>query len=212
MKVTSDVGPWAIVPEWVLDAPDSDRAVRLYGMLGRYADRNGASYPSRRTLAERLRCSVDSLDRAVRELVTVGALEIAPRNNERGDQTSNLYMLKTGAPVRHPLGTPAATPLGTGAPQNESHVEREKPSMPSARQRNEIWDALSNVFGEPSTRSSQELRGKVVASLRSAGATPDEIYARAKRWALHFDHATMTDLALEKHWDTLARKPLRRTR
>jgi len=49
----------------------------------------------------------------------------------------------------------------------------------------------------------------VCSSLRAAGATPDEIFARAKRWALHFDHATLTDHALEKHWDTLPLKPRR---
>lgn len=82
---------------------------------------------------------------------------------------------------------------------------------PHKRAPNLVWDALSYVFGEPTTRSAQQVRGKVVSSLRAAGATPDEIVARAKRWPLHFGDAAMTDLALEKHWDTLPRKPLRRT-
>jgi hypothetical protein len=69
---------------------------------------------------------------------------------------------------------------------------------------------LSAIFGEPTTRTACQVRGKVVASLRSARASPDEIVRRAKRWPLHFDTATLTDLALEKHWDTLDRKPLRR--
>lgn len=89
------------------------------------------------------------------------------------------------------------------APQTSSQNGHPRP-------RNETWDALSAIFGEPTTRSAQKVRGKVCASLRSARASPAEIETRARRWPLHFDSATLTDLALEKHWDTLGRKPLRR--
>lgn len=84
-------------------------------------------------------------------------------------------------------------------------------AAPRERAPNEIWDTLADIFGKPTTRTAETRRGKVVSSLRRAGATPDEIVARAKRWPLHFDKATMTDTALESHWDTLPRKPLRRT-
>jgi hypothetical protein len=209
MRVTSDVGPWSIVPEWVLDAEVSDRAVRLYAVLGRYANSNGESFPSRQTLAKRLRCSESSAIRASRELEAVGALKIT----YRGDST-NLYHLIYVSPVTGG-GSNGDTRGGrTGDTQNESQVEREETPLaaePHKRAPNLVWDALSYVFGEPTTRSAQQVRGKVVASLRQAGATPDEIVARAKRWPLHFGDAAMTDLALEKHWDTLPRKPLRRT-
>lgn len=77
------------------------------------------------------------------------------------------------------------------------------------RARNPIWDALVEVFGEPSTDTSRSLRGKVCSSLTRAGATPDEILKRAKSWPRHFENATLTELALEKHWDALGRPPLR---
>lgn len=94
-------------------------------------------------------------------------------------------------------------PLGdavTRTPRREATIRR----------RDEIWDALGAIFGEPTTRTAEKVRGKVVSSLRYAHADPAEIEVRAKRWPLHFDRATLTDLALEKHWDTLGRKPLRR--
>jgi DNA-binding transcriptional MocR family regulator len=210
VRVTSDVGPFAITPEWVLDASISDRAVRLYGLLGRYADANGSSFPSRRTLADRLRCSVDSVDRAAKELVTVGALQIAARRTDSGDQTTNLYRLIHAAPVRTPLGTVAATPIRTPAAQNENQPERKNTLAATPRKRNKIWDALTYVFGEPTTKTATQVRGKVCASLTQAGATPDQVVARASAWPAHFDSAVMTDLALEKHWDTLGRRPLRR--
>ena len=73
---------FAIIDEWVLDLPVSDRAIRLYAVLARYADHDThKAFPSRRTLAERLRCSMKSVDRAVQELVDYGALSKQQRFN-----------------------------------------------------------------------------------------------------------------------------------
>jgi hypothetical protein len=80
------------------------------------------------------------------------------------------------------------------------------------RPRNELWDALTTVFGEASTATAKSLRGKLVRSLAQAGATPDEVLSRARSWPSHFDTATLTETALEKHWDALGRKPLRMAR
>lgn len=88
-------------------------------------------------------------------------------------------------------------------------VEEPNGSSGERRARNPIWDALTAVFGEPSTDTARSLRGKVCASLTRAGATPDEIVARARAWPRHFEHATLTETALEKHWDALGRRPLR---
>lgn len=73
---------FAIIDEWVLDLPVSDRAIRLYAILARYADHNThKAFPSRRTLSERLRCSMKSVDRAVQELVDCRALSKEQRFN-----------------------------------------------------------------------------------------------------------------------------------
>jgi hypothetical protein len=68
-----------VTPEWVLDAAVSDRAVRLFAVLNRYAGTNETAWPSRKTLAERLGCSVDSVDRALAELVAIDAVSIEER-------------------------------------------------------------------------------------------------------------------------------------
>lgn len=83
------------------------------------------------------------------------------------------------------------------------------PLPPLPRARNGIWDALAMVFGEPTTRTNTSLRGRVAASLGEAGATPDQILDRARVWPLHFPGATLTETALEKHWDRLGRPVLR---
>ncbi len=82
-------------------------------------------------------------------------------------------------------------------------------ATPRTKARNAIWDALTEVFGDATTETARSRRGKVCRSLAGAGASPGEIVRRAKSWPRHFDDATLTELALEKHWDTLAHKPLR---
>jgi hypothetical protein len=42
------------VPTWLLDTAVSDRAIRLFALLTRYADRDGRGFPGRRVLAQRL--------------------------------------------------------------------------------------------------------------------------------------------------------------
>lgn len=141
-RLDADV-TFAIVPEWILDADISANAVRLYAVLRRYADQDGACYPSRATLAGRLRVSRDTVDRAARELVDVGALEVEGRRTASGDRDSNLYRLHTlpgggrtgaatggrkdaatvAAPVRHrtratelePVEREVPAPAGAGA-------------------------------------------------------------------------------------------------
>lgn len=67
---------FAIVDEWVINLDISDRAFKLYAVLARFADNNThKAFPSRETLATRLRCSKASVDRAVTELIDAKAIE-----------------------------------------------------------------------------------------------------------------------------------------
>jgi hypothetical protein len=88
---------FAIVPEWVIDAEISDSAFRLYSVLLRYGQSSGARMPSRATLARRLKKrSVDSVDRAMRELVAIGAVVVERRRRGRQNLT-NRYFVVTSA-------------------------------------------------------------------------------------------------------------------
>lgn len=94
---------FAIVPEWLLDADVSAQAIRLYAVLRCYADERGRAYPSRALLARRLHVeSKRTVDRALKELVDVGAVAVNARADKAGDQTSNEYVVRRSAP-----GTPA---------------------------------------------------------------------------------------------------------
>lgn len=89
---------YARIPAWLLEAAVSGNAVKLYGLLDRRCqdeDRpdcpKHCAFPSRTTLAAQMRCSRETVDRAVRELVEVGAVRVTKRWDAAGDPTTNLY-------------------------------------------------------------------------------------------------------------------------
>lgn len=89
----SDTGPFALVPIWVLDLPISHLALRVYAIHADWADRFGAHHHGRKTIAERLGCSVQAVDDAHKALVTHKALRIERRRDPAGDPTSNRYVV-----------------------------------------------------------------------------------------------------------------------
>jgi hypothetical protein len=97
---------FAIVPEWLLDAEISDAAVRLYAVLLRYGNSSGARMPSRSTLARRLhKRSTDSVDRAMKELVAIGAVVVEHRY-DGSQRLTNAYYLRTSRPCSGETPTP----------------------------------------------------------------------------------------------------------
>jgi Helix-turn-helix domain len=97
-RLAREGGPFVVVPAWVLSTDLSDGALRTYCVLAGFADHEGASWPSRRTLAERMHCSIDTVDRRVMELKEAGLLRAQGRASAEGRQTSNLWILVS----RHP--------------------------------------------------------------------------------------------------------------
>lgn len=93
LPVRSQIGPWALVPAWVILADIPPLALRVYAALALHANRTtGACWPSRRTIANEVRCSPDTVDRCLRELRGIGAIEVRPRVRDRVKQT-NLYVV-----------------------------------------------------------------------------------------------------------------------
>src|SRR5215213_4677488 len=98
---------FAIVPEWVLDADISDAALRLYAVLLRYGQTSGHRMPGRRLLASRLhKRSRDSVDRALKELVGIGAVVVQHRRHGPMNLT-NRYVVRSTPPQ-----LAAVTPVG----------------------------------------------------------------------------------------------------
>lgn len=212
-ELTSDV-KWAQVPEWVICADISDRAVRLYAMLSRRANDDRRAFPSRRYLAKNIRCSVKSVDRALEELVKIGA--VTKEQQFKGDrQTVNLYTLRAmvWSPVTRGGDTPVAGEGDTGDAQNESHRNESHKNTfaaaPRQRKPDPLWDTMLAVCGIDGSTLTKTGRGQVNAALkelREIGATPADIDSKAKAYRKTWPDVSLTPTALVKHWGSLAVK------
>lgn len=95
-----DVGRFTIVPEWIVRRGFSPRALLLYVELGFHADyQTGRCYPSHARLAAAMGCSVDTVQRAQRELEDGHAILVERRTNAAGERTSNLYTVLSVDPI-----------------------------------------------------------------------------------------------------------------
>ena len=199
---------WAQVPEWVLAAPISDRAVRLYGLLARRANSDSQCFPSRRLLADQMRCSVSSVDRALEELVDAGAISRKAQFVDNR-QTVNLYtLLAMSSPVTAPLVTAEEGGVVTGDAQNESHRNESHTLAATPRERKPdlLFEAVAKAAGRDIRRLTKTERGKLnraTADIRAAGGTPDDVRVAANAWPRRFPQAQLTEMALAAHWSSL---------
>jgi hypothetical protein len=101
-------------------------------------------------------------------------------------------------------------PLTPFAAEDQPREESESPrgdqdqGARRERPRNEVWDALAEVFGQPATQGERAHFGKVCRELRNAGASGPEVLRRARRARAEWPKATVA--AVSKHWTQLGRQ------
>lgn len=204
--IKSDVY-FSIVPEWVIDAPISAQAVRVYAVLCRYADKDdGTCFPSIRTLAERIHVSESTIKRAIKELKTIGAIKSQKRfDKATGEQTSNLYTVMRSKELIYDLPnviddtSPSSSETHKLESNNHSHSFEE-----NLEDRKKLWNALVDAIGyQPSTQVERAGWNKCIKQLREAGAKADEIPSRVSQYKKLFKGMTLTPYALVKHWSLL---------
>ena len=143
IRSKSDIGGFAIVPDWIVEADVPPICLRLWCVLARFANRDDVAFPSSDLLCERLggagkeRVSEKTLRRALADLQSIGAIEVVPCYDDSGRQTTNRYFLRFAAPaswrdgegVKNALlpgegdnfgGAPKSAPLTT---LNETQIE-----------------------------------------------------------------------------------------
>lgn len=89
--ISVERGPFEMVPHWLLDTEVSSHAIRLYLVLRRHGNDRGVCFPGRKRLANQLRVSTSTIDRARSELSDAGAICYRTRLGKDGDYTSNEY-------------------------------------------------------------------------------------------------------------------------
>ena len=91
---------FAMIPEWVMLSDISKSAVLVYLILQRYTnDQTMTCWPSRETIGQRARVSVATVDKCLKELREIGAIQIIHRKKGQGMNSSNLYRLITARPA-----------------------------------------------------------------------------------------------------------------
>jgi hypothetical protein len=163
---------FSIIPEWVTYADISDKALRLYSVLARYADnQTHEAFPSRETLAGRMNCSTSSVDRATEELINIGAVTKKQRHN-----SSLVYTLKVTQSVIT-VGEGGSSPVTRGVvtsdeltrttelePLNDiQHLEQDRQQR-LIQEFNSFWEIYPRKLGKG------EAKGAFVKAVDKFGA------------------------------------------
>lgn len=100
--VTGELGRFAMIPEWLFLRRPSANAIALYGLMAvTWMDRKDRTcFPSKRAMREALGVSEGTLERAMRELVELGAVRVTPRIRADGSRSANDYYLAWTEPDR----------------------------------------------------------------------------------------------------------------
>ena len=99
---------FSIIPHWIIFSGVSSGAIHLYAVLAKYADYDThEAFPSRTTLAKGIGKSADTVDRHIKELQKIGALNVTRRKlpGTQGNQT-NIYELIYEQPVDDEIAAP----------------------------------------------------------------------------------------------------------
>ena len=196
---------FAVIPEFVVYGC-TPRAIQVYGLIQRHTDRERKAWPGRERLAELADTSVKTIDRAIAELETVGAII-----KEKRPGTSNMYRLPAmryeggdtsdqGGDTSVPTGGDISVPTGGDTSVSLTRtILNENQLNDTSAGRNELWDTLVTIFGKPPA-SQRSMYGKVVKELHDLGATGEDIQLRAVRLVDTWGPGKLTINSLLKHW------------
>jgi hypothetical protein len=178
------------VPEALLYSDASDRACRLHALLTRWADTRPGENPTRDELAGLLRCSVDSVDRASKELVAAGFLRIVPQFSEDGrTQIANDYLLEGGRSGAAPVTSENAKTAGEGgrtgaagggrtgaaAIEERDRSKREQKKEERSRAISAVFEAWKADTGRNGNTSLTDEKRKKINARLNEGFTVDQL-------------------------------------
>jgi len=196
-RINSDIY-FAIVPEWVIDAPISAQAVRLYSVLNRYSNKDDSTcFPAIKTIAKRMHTSESTVKRALNELKDIKAILVEARYNKAtGEQTSNLYT------VMHTPSFIYEPPHVIDDLVGSSHKNYKSKSYKQSKFA-EQYSALCEAIYTPQTKSEIGGFNACAKQLYDAEATYDDIISRVLVYRKEWSTMTVTPYAIVKHWSML---------
>jgi hypothetical protein len=195
------------------DAGSATRKVVLVALADRCNKDTLKCCPKVATLVEDCNLGDRAVRNALKQLCEMGLIARERRRRKDGSLSGYDYVFPNVSFGASPPAPDAASPPAPDA-AHEPEVNLEPNTLAATprerRPADDVWDMLTHMFGEPTTESAKSQRGKLVRSLAAAGATPKLMSDRANMWPEYWPEVPLTAAALEKHWDTLGRRPLRR--
>jgi len=201
---------FAMIPEWVIDAGLSGQAIKVLAILGLYTwnDMRGG-IASHHTIADRGKVSINTVRRAIDELIAAGAITSTPRFDGKR-QTTNHYVIHRGVPTggQGVVPTHGQGEVPTGGQQIQSNLEpeQEEPNLArSAPHDNMAW-ALIEAMGWNRDEVPETQWGRIHAAakqLTAIDADPADVPRRAQIYQVNFRGATMTPNAIATNWPDL---------
>lgn len=161
---------WAATPEALLDDDRvSDGAVRLYGLLARYANRERVAWPGQELLAARMKRSESTIKRLVRELQAAGWITVVRENRQR----SNHYILNTAVPGRDDhVTTGDKSPSVTPPDPDRSDLTPQPREVSPDPLTGQIWPVQTGQIWPPNESQKNESQ-KNETTLPPTPAAPD---------------------------------------
>jgi DNA-binding MarR family transcriptional regulator len=200
---------FSMIPEWLLDINITPGAYMVYGALAKYASNETKStFVSHSTLAERLKVSRGTIINRINELKEKGCIVVENRY-EDGHQKSNIYILQWTAP---PVFKTVDVETEEVHPNKNIIVEDNSFQIDVEVKKKRtvtitpLWRPLVEVCGyDPKEKT--KMYGswnESIKELEKKGATPEEVYRRARLYKQRFSNkAELTPAALDKWWEAL---------
>lgn len=205
---------------WAWEQPVAKSTNKLVLLaLADHANADGECWPSMKRIAERSDISPRHVSRAINELVDLGLVEKASRRRHGGQYRGWDYRVlvqRTPAssgpprPVTSGHGRPSPADTGVRSELSENRKEEpiaDKPPESSTKKKDTLFETVAEVCGIGLTSLTRTARGqlnKAAKELREIDATEEQVRHKAKAYKTQYPNATLTPMALIKHWSSFA--------
>ena len=207
------------VMNWAWDQPVAKATNKLVLLaLADHANADGECWPSMKRIARRSDISTRHVSRAINELIEIGLVEKAGRRRHGGQFRGWDYRVLVqrtpasdghGRPLTSGHGRPSPADTGVRSELSENRQEEPLAAAPQEskpRKKDELFEAIAAACGidiKQLTGTSRGQLNKATKELRDIGATPDQVDGKAKAYRAQYENASLTPVALVKHWPSL---------
>lgn len=199
--MTSDVGPYAILPRWLMRNPlVGPYELAVYAVLADHADRDrNSSFPSHATIAEIAGCSSRKVRDSLAVLAEVGAVNWDHNKRSDGGFSSNTYTIRISDPSAHSAGGSASGADGgsahsAGGDRHEVPTKKNQKEEEPDKNKNQqlsldqevVWtaylDSWEREVGKGVKPKFSAKRKAYVASRLKEGYTVEELVLAVTGW------------------------------